>query len=404
MELISTVHCPEMKGRNMLLTSVCYISKANIVIMGTDLGKIYFYDIMKSTFLKIEGKVKHSLEVTSIVNYEVSKNLEFVFITSLDGLVSIWELDRQELKIKIGNNNDNDINKLSNFNALTKKDIEKLSAKELLKLREFYTMHSKEKLVDRYKAKSEEEKENDDKFDKLKNALFRYTPNLRHVLNSEFALKEAGVKVKDYEIYCCQYSKWSDLLYTGGAKGQLYAWSYLNGLYKNSFKAHEFKITCMTFDRHLLISGDAIGKICIWSTELNSLLFILENKENTNGTIVGLEMLSNFGVLISINSYKQIEFWKYESKSLIKTLPINKEITCMTFVDYYGKLLCGTVDSIVTEKDLGEIFNTVGINHNFSKFPFLNQVASNNKRNDYEPEYKVDNYKIMKTINRDFIN
>lgn len=402
MEHISTINCPEIKERNMCLSSICYLSKANLIVLGTDLGKIYFYDLIKSTYLKFEGNINHKLEISSIVNFEIAKNAEYVFITSLEGLISIWELDRQELKLKldrIESDNDN-LNKLMNFNILSRKELEKLNAKEVSKLREFYSLHAKEKLSEKYNKERNLKNEEDDNV--IKNTLFKYSPNLRHIINTQFMLKEVGIISNYLEIYCCQFSKWSSLLYTGGEKGQLYAWNYSNGNHKYSLKGHNSDISSMTMDRHLLISGDKEGKICIWSTDLNTILYSLLNKENLNARIIDLQMIPQFGILISLNSVNQLEFWKYENRALVKALVVNnKELTCVTFVDYYGKILCGTMDNVVIERDLGEILSNLQIKHSFSKFPFLNQVASNNN---FDEKDNIDNYKIMKSITKDVYN
>lgn len=421
MEHISTIHSPEIKDKNMSLSSVAYISNANLIVLGTDLGKYYFYDMIKSSFLKTNFKIKHEAEISHIY-YDKTRITDFVFITSLDGIISSFELEKQEIKV----NNHSNENQQSEFEKLklsgkklTKNDLQKLTPKELQLLRDHYTENSKGNINDRfiYKHRSnkdlkemiklnenneigeiKEDKENEKTNER--NVLHRYIPNLRASINvmSAFEDKKINEKNTSLKVFCSIYSKRLDYLFTGCENGYLLAWNYLNGTCKFKYRgreAHVNNIVKMVLDGDILITSDVNCKICVWSTELSSLLYSISNKINLNTSyLTDMIMIPKLGIVVLATSDKQFEFWKYETKELVKTINSNKDISCVSFVDYYGKLLYGTSENSLLEKDIGEVLDSIQIKHKFNKFPFLKQIE--NKSND-----DIDNYRIMKSINKE---
>lgn len=393
MEHINTIHGPEAVDKNMEISSICYITKANLIVVGTDVGLTYFWDLTNSRYVKLDEVDKNHNYITHISYSKITKGKDLVFVTGLNGFISVWELEKEELKNKsLLKKETEEKNSLASYGMLNKSQLDKMSAKEFNQLRELIF---------------QEDKRNQQHKDSLRGGhhnpivtTYSYLPNLRYVVNTNKILKESKIFSSKNEIYCCQYSTLSNLIYSGGENGKLFAWNYVNGVLKGELQGHKSSISCMVIDKNILISGDRSGLICIFATETASLIFCLENPNNLNARILDMLMISEFGMLVTINSYKQLEFWRYESKELIKVIPVTKELNCLAFVNHYGKLLCGTMDYTIFEEDLSEVFNNSQINHKFTKFPFLS-----NKRN-YMPsenQKEDDNHKIMKSINNEIL-
>ena len=64
---------------------------------------------------------------------------------------------------------------------------------------------------------------------------------------------------------------------------------------------------------------------------------------------------------------------------------MKQECLCLSIVNSYGKLLCGTKEKTIIELDLSEIFNSLNIQHDYKKFHFM----------DNELNYEKDLSKIL---------
>ncbi len=325
MELLNTISSYDLNEKSIDITAVCFIPSAKIICIGTDFGIVYYYDCTSNDFIKT-NQINSQGYIMSI-NYFKNTKKELIFVTSLEGIITTWDLEKLDSKLKTIHSRKKHNQNEDKLTVLSKTQLNNMNSKELCSLFNLYL---------------NEEMNNQKGGNKVTNQAYAYTPSLKYMLNTNSIIKEAGILDKKYEILCTQYSNYSDLVYTGGHKGYLFSWNYQISSYKASFSGHETDITCMTIDRHLLISGDRSGKICIISLDLGSVLYSLVNRDLPNSRIVDLLMLPAYGFLISINSYSQIEFWIYETNKLIFKIPVKKELTCLQFVDNYGKLLCGT--------------------------------------------------------------
>ena len=109
-------------------------------------------------------------------------------------------------------------------------------------------------------------------------------------------------------------------------------------------------------------------------------------------------MLRSVGILVSCNSNKKINLWKYEKpekERMLKTIARDNEVTCLACDESYGKLLCGTKQKMIMEIDLAEQLNSIKFKHNYEKYAFLKN--SLNYKED-EIDKKIDNFKIMKSL------
>ena len=109
-------------------------------------------------------------------------------------------------------------------------------------------------------------------------------------------------------------------------------------------------------------------------------------------------MLRSVGILVSCNSNKKINLWKYEKpekERLLKTISRDNEVTCLACVESYGKLLCGTKEKMIVEIDLAEQLDSINYPHNYEKYPFLKNEVNYVEN---ETDKGIDNFKIMKSL------
>lgn len=182
---------------------------------------------------------------------------------------------------------------------------------------------------------------------------------------------------KETQISVLAYSpdeKNSRIVYSGGADSHIHLWDIETGLHIETWKAHKRSVITMCFDGYYLLSGGEDGIINVWNTFDRSLLFAL--RDNVNDIplrIQDLYMLSKFGILIAITGEKKINFWKYQTRELLKSVVNKKECLCIGIVESYGKILFGTKDRTIVELDMAEILDSIGIKHGYSKAPFMNE-------------------------------
>jgi len=210
---------------------------------------------------------------------------------------------------------------------------------------------------------------------------------------------------KESEIFVLAYSpddKNNKIIYSGGSDTHIHLWDFINGIHVDTWKAHKKSVISMCFDGYYLLSGGEDGVINVWNTFDRSLLFSLKDGLNDiPNRIQDLYMLNKFGILIAITGEKKINFWKYQSRELLKSVNNKKECLCIGIVESYGKILFGTKDKTIIELDMGEILDSIGIKHGYNKAPFMNEdpnfiIDSNGKFILIKTFFKV--YGIKETI------
>lgn len=215
-------------------------------------------------------------------------------------------------------------------------------------------------------------------FNSLNNSNKNIINNLNSLNNnySSSKINLPSIK-KESEIFVLAYSpdeKNNRIIYSGGADSYIHLWNIELGSHFEKWKAHKRSVISMCFDGYYLISGGEDGVINVWNTFDRSLLFALrDNLNDIPMRIKDLYMLSKFGILIAITGDKKINFWKYQTRELLKSVINKKECLCIGIVESYGKILFGTKDRTIVELDMAEILDSIGVKHGYSKAPFMNE-------------------------------
>lgn len=81
MESINVIDGPEMKRKNTEISTVCYLSRISMMAVGTDIGRIFFWDLKKSQYIKnnYESQSKHKSYISCIINVQTSAKREYLF-------------------------------------------------------------------------------------------------------------------------------------------------------------------------------------------------------------------------------------------------------------------------------------------------------------------------------------
>ena len=82
------------------ISTVHLLKRFNLIAVGTDLGRIFFYDLNKSVYIKNDYEVyfKHKYFISSITSTENSEGREYMMSCGHDGLILVWEIVCDEIK------------------------------------------------------------------------------------------------------------------------------------------------------------------------------------------------------------------------------------------------------------------------------------------------------------------
>lgn len=122
------------------LSCIKYLNEVELLIIGTDLGSIYFYECFKRCFVhnKFTEMKVHYNRITDIISSQTKKGVEVIYISSTDGIISIWEVEIGETKHKTQAQPKSNLQFVDKHLAvgvkLEKKLINKLSPKDLKEL------------------------------------------------------------------------------------------------------------------------------------------------------------------------------------------------------------------------------------------------------------------------------
>ena len=53
MEAINVIEGPDIKRKNSEISTVCFLSRISMIAVGTDVGRIFFWDIKKSQYVNL---------------------------------------------------------------------------------------------------------------------------------------------------------------------------------------------------------------------------------------------------------------------------------------------------------------------------------------------------------------
>ena len=422
MECINKISGPELPRKNVEISSVCYLDYSGLIAVGTDVGHIFFWDLSKSQYLPImyEKAIRHKGNVTDMISYisygkENHDQVECMLSCSTDGLILFWEITKTEIKQS---------NKKYNYEEIEDMIIRK--EKEMKDYDSNPNSNDISKLNNKNNSKENEEKNQNEqspqkekvikKYQELKN--YKCTPTIkRNIRSSQFIKKELNFNcigfqpsLKDKIIFTGVSEEVEDEKKNKTINGFLYLWDYTKEGFITKQKTSNSILTRIIFDKNFIITAGVDGIIQIWNIlrDENNRIIVqqevkLDDPDITKSKIAkprihDILMLRSVGILVSCNSIKKINLWKYEKpekERLLKTIARDNEITCLACDESYGKLLCGTKQKMIMEIDLAEQLNSINFKHNYEKYAFLKN--SINYKED-EIDKKIDNFKIMKSL------
>ena len=271
MQCINQIKSPNLEFKNSEISTICHLQRNNIIAVGLDIGKLYFFDLNKSKYMKTdyESKFVHASYLTCIINRQTTKDKEYLLTTGYDAKVAIYDIE--EIVMKHGKNKfkqDMDeeekqtrfiFNNSNEIGFLNPKLLNKLSAKEFSDLSKRYLKELQEKPMT---AKKEEEAR------KLKN----YIPNLKFLFDCKASLK----KERNYENYCLEFKeidKKTSYVYAGGADCNIDIFCLETGNYVSSLEGHKGSVISLLFDGNYLLSGSSDGTVKVWNCLTNEELF-----------------------------------------------------------------------------------------------------------------------------------
>lgn len=80
MECMDEIKGPESIKSNLEISNICYVNPCNTIVIGTDIGKIYFWDISRSQYIKIDNELYRSKSyITCIIHGTSLKGKEYAF-------------------------------------------------------------------------------------------------------------------------------------------------------------------------------------------------------------------------------------------------------------------------------------------------------------------------------------
>lgn len=85
MESINVIDGPEMKRKNTEISTVCHLSRISMIAVGTDIGRIFFWDLKKSQYIKnnYESNSKHKSYISCIINVQTNNKREYLFSSGI---------------------------------------------------------------------------------------------------------------------------------------------------------------------------------------------------------------------------------------------------------------------------------------------------------------------------------
>ncbi len=113
-------------------------------------------------------------------------------------------------------------------------------------------------------------------------------------------------------------------------------------------------------------------------------------------------MIPKYGFLVSISSNKTVNFIVYEKGTIMKSISTKEDLGCLTLVNSYGKILCGTKQKTIIEFDLAEILDSLNYSHKYTKFPFINEKSNYTAADMIDK--KINNFQVMNLITKDLFD
>ena len=366
---------------------------------------MFFWDLNKSQYIKndYETYARHNSYVSCIINAH-NKEKETLFSASHDGLIIIWEVETEEIKVSKSKREKNEFTErdLLLFNKKENSDVRKKQSVFddflLPKIENKHMMKTARNLKDNGLTSRNNMEHN-------LNTNYKYIPQIKLVINTSVIHNNHNnsgdliqfIKGKN-EINAILYLRDKNAIYSGGSDCNIHIWDAEKGKHLKLFTGHKTAVVCMAMDKNYIFSGSLDSQIIIWNTFDDSFLMTLGEASMYNHIrIFDILMISFYGILVSVTNDKKVHFWKYETRELLVSKQLKQEVICLALVEAYGKLLCGTRDKTIIEIDLATILEELKISHNYQKFHFLSDKIN------YEIDSRdkdIDNFKIMKSLTK----
>ena len=390
MDCVNEINGPDIPKVSVNISSVQYLHDSQLIAIGTEIGKMFFWDLINSQYLPVnyEDKYSHKNVITDIITFMRSEKEDYIktecmLSCSIDGLILFWEINKIEIKENKKKNTHN-YDKSDEFimNALKKKDKNKKNKQEL-DLNKF--------------LKSQKRKE-------IK--IFKCSPSIKRCINTQKLIK----KELKFNALAFHSNKHFMTIFSGANDNNIYLWDYIKERYISSESGTNSSINCMLVSNSFLFSGGAGSYIDIWTISATS-----ENKDVKinliktindpdisrnifNPKINDLILLPRIDILVYCNNHKKLIFYDIKKMSLVSVLNRDSEITCLCCLESYGKLLCGTDQKMIIEVNLNEELKKAGYEEVFEKYPFIKNKS--NYEGDPLDKY-ISNYAIMKSLIED---
>ena len=388
MECINEINGPEIPKVPITISAVRYLFDSQLIAIGTEVGKVFFWDIINSEYLPInyEDKYSHKNIVTDIISFtkktKENNTIECMLSCSIDNLILFWEINKIEIK-EIKKKNSVSYEQSDEFimNEIKKKE-RKFKYEEDLDLNKYLQKNPREELK-----------------------IYKCSPSVKRCINT---LKVIKTEIKFY-VMAFQTNTNFMTIFTGTNDHTIYLWDYKKENYITKVYGTNSFITCMIVHQNYLFSGGIDGAIDVWNISLNpekkqvgiELIKTINDPDSTGyckQRINDIIILPKVQFLVFCNNNKKIYFCEIKSLTIRHTSNTENDITCICCLEGYGKLLCGTKQKMINELTLNDIFNKIGYNEIYDKYPF-----TKNKQNYEENELDkyIKTFTIMKSLTED---
>ena len=395
MECINQINGPELPKISIEISSVCYLKDSELIAIGTEIGHIFFYDLNRSEYLPItyEEKYRHKGVVTDIISFmkkekEENSKIESMLSCSTDGLILFWEINKMEIK---------EIKRKNQFNYDESDEFILKGMKNKNKDKNNKTDEDIEKELNKF-LQTQKRKE-------LK--IYKCTPGIKKCINT---LKLIKNELK-FNVLAFQAGKQHTTIFSGINDNNIYLWDYDKEKYMSNIKGTNSFITCMIVDykKNYLLSGGIDGFIDIWNLatkqgdksinmKLIQTISDPDISKNNIPRINDLIILPKINIMVICNNNKKIYFFDTGRCVITHTIKKDNEINCLSCLESYGKLLCGTKQKMIIEINLNDELAKAGYKEIYDKYPFTKNKANYEEN---EIDKFVNNFKIMKSLTQD---
>ncbi len=304
---------------------------------------------------------------------------ECMISCSIDGLILFWEISKIEIK-------DNKKKFVYNYDK------------------------SDEFIMNELKKRGKSTKDNQDldlnkflqtqKRKELK--IYKCSPSIKRCINTQKLIKsELKFNVLAFQAKDSNFMT----IFSGTNDNNIYLFDYVKERYIGNTGGNNSFITCMIVDKDNLYSGGIDGHIDIWeiltpedkeaSIELITTINDPELTKSNIPRINDLIILPKIFLLAFCDNNKRLYIYDINKKKIISTINRDSEMTCLSCLEAYGKLLCGTKQKMIIEVNLNDELKKAGYKEIYDKYPFTKNKA--NYEGDPLDKY-INNFKIMKSL------